>query len=220
MADEREPLDFYETFPWQVDVLLDDAPLADVLNFDIRERTRLELPPLTVLEPCVGTGNIERALARRHPELAIWTSDIKDYGRGQMMLADATRPELWAAVRGSVDWVITNPPFGLANEIVPLAYSAARIGVAFLLRISWLEPTEGRSTFHELYDNELRVIPMRRASYTRNGKSDNVAAAWFVWTHGGLVLPGVQANGHRGQQPMLLGRLDEAEPSRGEGVLC
>ena len=39
---------------------------------------------------------------------------------------------------------MTNPPFKVAHLILPHAFKAARVGVAFLLRLTYAEPAKGR----------------------------------------------------------------------------
>ncbi len=81
--------------------------------------------------------------------------------------------------------MITNPPFNLAIEFAERAMSEAVIGVALLLRTSWMEGGER-------YERLFRHRPPRLiAQYCERvpmvaGKWDPAAAsatsyAWFVW---------------------------------------
>src|SRR5258705_309035 len=54
-----------------------------------------------------------------------------------LMHADATAKVFWDF---RIDWVITNPPFNLAQPMLEHAVRKARVGVAFLLRKTFLEP--------------------------------------------------------------------------------
>lgn len=49
----------------------------------------------------------------------------------------------------STDWVITNPPFTLAEEFIEAGLKAARHGVAVLVRTAFLE---GQGRFHDLFN--------------------------------------------------------------------
>lgn len=95
---------------------------------------------------------------------------------------DVSRSEGWGRFP-PVDWVVTNPPFNEAPKIVPLAYEHARVGIAMLLRLSFLEPCHNRSDFIcPTPPTKLIVLP--RISFTGDGNVDSVTAAWFVWKKG------------------------------------
>lgn len=85
----------------------------------------------------------------------------------------------------SHDWVITNPPFRLAEEFVARAMTVARKGVAILARTVFLESV-GR------YDGIFSVNPPSKfAQFSERvpmvkGRVDPKAStatgyAWFVW---------------------------------------
>ena len=92
---------------------------------------------------------------------------------------------LFYSTRDEYHWIITNPPYssltclGIAQEA--LRYS--KIGVALLLRLSFLEPTRSAGSRGDwLKDNPPdRLIVLPRYSYTRNGKTDSVTTAWHIW---------------------------------------
>jgi len=85
----------------------------------------------------------------------------------------------------SVDWVITNPPFRLAEEFVMRAMQIAREGIAILARSVFLESV-GR------YDSIFRKMPPTKfAQFVERvpmvkGRLDRKATtatgyAWLVW---------------------------------------
>ena len=154
-------LDAYYTPEWMVRILLDRLPIRG-----------------SVLEPCVGDG----AIARHLQDIArVRTNDIDPAVESDFRL-DARRPELWE--RGPWDWVITNPPFSYAEQIIPQAFEATEYGVAALLRLSWLEPTQGRRNFlAEHPPTQLIVMPRHKFDRASAGQ-DSVTTAWFVWEHG------------------------------------
>ena len=146
-----------------------------------------------VLEPCVGDGSIVRALCG--PALAddfapdvVATNDVNPAWAADHHL-DATARVTWVKLcprpyrAGCPYWVVTNPPFNLADEIVPLAIEHAPC-VAMLLRLSWLEPTEARARFLEQHP-PTRLIVMPRHDFRGNGSTDSVTSAWFIWNAGG-----------------------------------
>lgn len=137
----------------------------------------------TVAEPCVGSGDLLCG-----DEL--WTNDIDERRQATYHL-DASKWSSWELFQ-KVDWVITNPPFDVAFEILRLANARAVKGVALVLRLSFLEPTEQRRDY--LINNPpKKVIVMPRYSFTADGKTDNVTCAWMVW--GDDVEPGVHVAG-------------------------
>lgn len=183
----RRKLDLYET-----DELLTRHLLQRV---NIRGR---------IVEPTAGPG----AIARVFLGYEIITNDI-DPQHPTDMHGDAADPlhPMWnnqlhwppvqvtsekklATRTGGVDWVIANPPFNEAHNILPLAYSAAQVGVAFLLRLSYLEPCGNRGAWlqaHAPYMTNLIIFGQPRPSFTGNGRTDNVTTAWMVWRKPHLV---------------------------------
>jgi hypothetical protein len=165
----RRPRDLYETHPDMVTALLRFA------GVEIRG---------TVLEPCAGNGAIVRPLASRG--FTVRTSDIAPGWHYQLDAAYDTVYRL----SSPVSWIITNPPFSSAFPIVKLALTHATVGIAFLTRLSFLEPTRDRGRWlHEHPPDRLIVLP--RYSFTGDGKTDSVTCAWCVWTHAKHPAPGV-----------------------------
>jgi len=60
-------------------------------------------------------------------------------------------------------------------------------GLAFLLRLSWLEPTAARQDFLNQYPPK-RLIVLPRHDFRGSGQTDSVTSAWMVWGH---VEPGI-----------------------------
>lgn len=140
-------------------------------------------PHQTVLEPCVGSGNIAAPLIC-HGNV-VFTNDIDSTFQADTYM-DATDPLAWPFFQPA-DWVISNTPFSHAPQITPLAYDYAAVGIALLLRLSYLEPCLNRDTW--LATHPLSgVIPIPRISFTGDGKTDQVATAWFVWLKSGATL--------------------------------
>lgn len=141
-----------------------------------------------ILEPCAGPGLMVNAL--ECPEMReIYTNDI-DGAYDTDYAGDAGDPdaECWAA---PWDWVVTNPPFSEAERILPLALAHAD-KVAFLLRLTYMEPTNGRADWLKQHADQmvwlgvLNPRPKFRAGEInpKTGKlfgTDNATVAWFVW---------------------------------------
>lgn len=133
-------------------------------------------PSGIILECCSGTGAITQPL--RDKGLFVLTNDL-DISYDSDWHADATDDRLWEHYAKNLDWVISNPPYSVAFPIVRHAVEAARVGVAMLLRLSFLEPTYERGEWLSLHPPRIIAIP--RISFTEDGKTDSVATAWFLW---------------------------------------
>lgn len=166
----RRAFDYYRTPEWMTRALLRRVPAQS-----------LALGTKWVFDPCAGDGAISNVL--KSCGIQVLTNDVDSHHPTDLHL-DVTRD--WPT--GKIAWVVTNPPFAHANIIVPKSFHAATDGVALLLRLSWLEPTGDRQDFL-LSHPPTRLIVMPRYSFKRNGKSDSVTSAWFVWSK--LVEPGI-----------------------------
>lgn len=164
----RDPLDRYYTPDWLIDGLLADLPFTRERLGDFS----------TVLEPCVGQGAIANPLRRIGAEVI--TNDLDPLVEADYHL-DITQAESWAQMPRP-DWVVTNIPFGVAQEIVPHAVAASRLGTIMLLRLSWLEPTKRRRDWQRANPPDAIRIGSR-PSFTGDGKADSVTSAWFFWLH-------------------------------------
>ena len=63
--------------------------------------------------------------------------------------------------------------------------------MAFLLRLSFLEPTLTRREFLRA-NPPKRVIVLPRISFTGDGRTDSVTCAWLIWTTGPSDSQGVE----------------------------
>ena len=107
-------------------------------------------------------------------------ADAYDYGYGPVcnFLTDTHTTK-------SFDWVITNPPFRLAEEFILHALNVARVGVAIIARTVFLE-SAGRykAIFRERPSSQfaqfVERVPMVRGRL--DGKATTATGyAWFVW---------------------------------------
>ena len=126
-------------------------------------------------ECCNGQGDIAKNLRERGYK--VLTNDIDKKLKAHRH-CDASLSESWAGLK--IDWTITNPPFKQAAEILRQAYWNSNKGVAFLLRISFLEPCNNRADFLSA-NPPSRVYILPRISFTGDGKTDNVTLMWAVW---------------------------------------
>ena len=155
----RHKNDFYPTPSWATRMLMHQ------MDIPVNER---------ILEPCNGRGAISSIL-RETGFRTVFTNDI-DIGFG----ADSHLDAVVAIRADKPDWTITNPPFNDAFRILTAAYEHSQYGVCFLLRLSFLEPTYDRQNFLMAHPpTQLIVLP--RISFTGDGKTDSVTAAWMIW---------------------------------------
>lgn len=133
---------------------------------------------LTCLEPACGRGYMAKPLKEYFGQVE--ASDAYHYGYAPVR--DFLSHPFQAL---SHDWVITNPPFRLAEEFVERALFVARRGVAILARTVFLESV-GR------YEGIFRDRPPTKfAQFAERvpmvkGRVDPKAStatgyAWFVW---------------------------------------
>jgi hypothetical protein len=159
----RRPFDFYETPPHYIE------PLLALIG---------PLEGQRVYEPCVGRGHISQYLTSA---LELRTNDI-DRTRAADTHLDARLLEAWWESE-LWDWTITNPPFSDELLILNRAIEASR-NVAFLARLSFLEPTRTRAIFWDIYPpTDLIVLPRYSFRLDDRGRrqTDNVTCCWVVW---------------------------------------
>ena len=157
----RRVNDFYPTPEWATNFLVERVSIGG-----------------WIFECCSGNDDIANVLARRAG--AVITNDI-DTSMPAMFHRDILEP--WDFGEVEFDWVVTNPPFNLAPQIVPRAYNHAREGIAMLLRLSFLEPVENRGPWLNQHP-PTRMLVLPRISFTGDGKTDSVTCAWMVWEKG------------------------------------
>jgi hypothetical protein len=172
----RQPLDFYPTPGLLTWALLDSHRFVPWRN------------QATVLEPCNGEGAISDALKESGLFRLVDTADI-DPAKTKPATAigatsftmDATDPGAWSRM-ARYDWIITNPPYNQAPAILPLAFDNCRVGMAMLLRLSYLEPCANRASWlAEHPPAKLIVFNPRPQFRADTGGTDSVTTAWFIW---------------------------------------
>ena len=172
--DGRSVRDFYPTHPG--------------LTLDLLKEVRL---CGNIWEPCAGTGDISSVIRRYYDN--VFETDIHPLRPmplcARFSMLDAIAPQYWeeAGAIAPVDWVVTNPPFNAALPILQNALKNCRIGCAFLLRLSFLEPTGGKRTIHPRQEFWQKNQDQFRAMLTvsprpkfRAEGTDSVTVAWFV----------------------------------------
>lgn len=178
MAQRFEPLDSRDDFPtppWATRGLLEHV----IDKHAVTGRS--------CLEPACGVGHMAKVLDEYFGD--VQCSDVHDYGFGRVL--DYLSPQSYEDA--SVDWVITNPPFRLAEAFVLRSLAVARRGVAILARTVFLE-SNGRyrdifaSRPPTIFAQFVERVPMVK------GRLDPLATtatgyAWFVWEKGNETFP-------------------------------
>lgn len=160
----RHRLDRYDTPDWMTHALLKHHP---------------EIGGRLCLDPCCGDGRMIALLSARFD--AVRTNDIDPAVAADSHL-DAREPSVFAGPQP--DWVITNPPFAAAHLIVFRAIHAARVGVAMLLRCTFLEAVASRTWLEHTPPTDLISLPRYRWRGRGHG-TDQAPVWWFLWRAGG-----------------------------------
>lgn len=167
--------DDFPTPPWATRALIEHV----IGSNTVKEQT--------CLEPACGRGYMARPLKEYFKHVDAADAYIYNgYGEQRDFLIHPHSVK-------SYDWVITNPPFRLAEEFIQNALPIARVGVAILARTVFLESI-GR------YENIFQKNPPSKfAQFTERvpmikGRVDPKATtatgyAWFVWEHSKLKSP-------------------------------
>ena len=169
--------DDFPTPPWATRALL-----KHVLSPDE------DVSTMSCLEPACGAGHMARVLSSKFR--SVEASDAYPYGYGKIRDFLDHPYEL-----NSVDWVITNPPFRLAEEFALRSLKVARRGVALLTRTVFLE-SSGR--YNRLFKDDpptkfaqfVERVPMVKGRL--DGKATTATGyAWLVWEQTEISAPRV-----------------------------
>jgi hypothetical protein len=172
-------LDFFPTPPWSTRAFL---KVLEALDPRLAERA--------VWEPACGSGHMAAVLAEKfgtviatdvfaHPWLAPCVPHLlRPVETSDFLAVDPT--DCFPA-----DWIVTNPPFKTAVEFALLALKAAKVGVALLVRTSWLE---GADRFDRLFRPHpptavvqyVERVPMTRGRWDPDA-STATSYCWVVW---------------------------------------
>ena len=172
-VEPRDSADDFPTPPWAVRAMCEW----------LIENTGNDLSQQTVLEPACNRGYMARPLSEYFASIV--ARDKFDYGDEHYPHADECRDFLSDADVGEHDWVITNPPFILAEEFVHKALTVAKVGVVMVLRVAFLE---GVRRWERLYSSipptyylqYVERVSMVKGAYDPDA-SRPVAVCCMVW---------------------------------------
>jgi hypothetical protein len=136
------------------------------------------LSAMTCLEPACGAGHMAKVLKEYFHEVTYADAYQYGYGPVQDFLTQSYEPNTY-------DWVITNPPFRLAEDFVLRALHVARLGVAILARTVFLE-SFGRYNAIFLHSPPTKVAQFVERVPMVKGRLDQKAStatsyAWLIW---------------------------------------
>jgi hypothetical protein len=176
-VEASDSLDNFPTPPWATRALLEHViePAGDTKH-------------LSCLEPACGAGHMSNVLKEYFGDVTSF--DIHDYGYSGVQ--DFLSADL---ENGSVDWVITNPPFRLGEKFITKGLSISRRGVAVLVRTVFLESVGRYQRLFKDYPPSrfapfVERVPMVKSRLNKTA-STATAYAWLVWEKGELDLPRV-----------------------------
>mgnify|MGYP001571855778 CR=1 FL=1 len=135
----------------------------------------------SVWEPACGAGDMAKPLAEYFG--SVHASDIFNYGFGEV--DDFLIPNDRRA-----GWVISNPPFRLAQQFVLTALERSDEGVAMLVRTAFLEGgARHRELFSPFPPSEIlqfvERVPMVKGRLDKSA-STATSYCWICWRHGEL----------------------------------
>lgn len=173
-VEAKDSPDDFPTPPWATRALMEHV-------VDSKEKLSVQ----SCLEPACGAGHMAKVLMEYFGEVEC--SDAYEYGYGRV------RDFVETPYRANTfDWVITNPPFRLAEDFLMRSLHVARSGVAILARTVFLESVGRYNAIFQAtpptkFAQFVERVPMVR------GRLDHKATtatgyAWFVWEKGPIPI--------------------------------
>lgn len=181
-SEPHDSLDDFPTQPWATRALIEH-----VLVPQLGLTARTALKGMSAWEPACNRGHMSRPLKEYFGRVV--ESDIYQYGDHYVcdFLMPGTEPSS-VLLRG-VDWIITNPPFRLAEQFIERARGVKGWrGTAMIVRTAFLE---GIGRYERLFAlNPPTIVaqftervPMVKGRLTATG-STATAYCWLVWMEG------------------------------------
>ena len=142
------------------------------------------------LEPCVGNGNISKAIKDKFPNSEVVGIDIVDRGYPNTIVHDFLTYE----TDKKYDNIITNLPYSLGKEFVEKGISLLKDNgkMAMFLKIQFLEGAKRVEMFKKYPPKYIYTFVKRMPTWNNgqptdeNGKrwATTMYHAWFVWEKG------------------------------------
>lgn len=179
-SEPHDSLDFFPTPPWATRALMEHIiiPQLGLLG-------RKQLRSMTCWEPACGMGDMAHPLTEYFGR--VLASDVHDYN-GSFSPIDFLLPgtEPPSVVLGGVEWIITNPPFALAEQFIERAHQFKNWrGTAMLVRSAFLEGVGRWGRLFSINPPSLVAqfterVPMHKGKLTATG-STATSYCWLVW---------------------------------------
>lgn len=171
-VEPRDSLDFFPTPAWGTRALCEYI----LPQFDLEFRLGM------VWEPACGEGHMVEVLAEYfHDAIG---SDVHDYGRGYPVGSFVGVGADVMKLNSAPQWIITNPPFNLAEEFVRRALVTATVGVAMLARTTFIESDTRFPLFSGIAFAAncpfASRLPMVQGQWDPKASSAT-SYAWFIW---------------------------------------
>jgi hypothetical protein len=165
-AESKESLDDFPTPPWATRALIEH-----VIGTKAVERK-------SCLEPACNRGFMARPLSEYFK--IVRSSDVVSYGFGEK--SNFLNSEYEAS---SYDWVITNPPFKLAEAFIEEGLRVAKVGVAVLVRTVFVESVGRYERLFSInppwrFAQFVERVPMVKGRVDKSA-STATGYCWLVW---------------------------------------
>ncbi len=188
-----EPDDSLDDFPtpsWATRALIKHVILPNMTIF----APEVALKKMRVWEPACNRGHMAKPLKEYFG--IVHASDIFDYSYEsgdwcQDRVVDFLFPgsESPQIAKNGVDWIITNPPFRLAEQFIERAWQIKGVqGVAMIVRTSFLESVGRYERLFKINPPSIVAqfverVPMVKGRLTATG-STATSYCWLVWIMG------------------------------------
>lgn len=135
----------------------------------------LGLPRNTIIyEPCCGRGHISKTFQLNG--YRVISSDLYDYNFGE-----AGIDFIYTRFK-DYDWIVTNPPFNLAEEFIKKAYANGK-PFALLLKSTYFHASTRRELFFNTRPSHALPLTWRPDFTLSKGPSrSTMDCTWFIWS--------------------------------------
>ncbi len=188
-VEPHDSLDDFPTPPWATRALFKHVLTENEWDEVLPPEQRFA--GMTCWEPACNRGYMARPLQEYFGR--VYRTDVHDYSaeyNDQEGVCDFLMLgcEPLIIQEKGFDWVITNPPFRLAEQFALQALSEARVGVALFVRSAFLEGSgRHRRLFSEhppaIVAQFCERVPLLKGRYDPKG-STATAYCWLVWIRG------------------------------------
>ena len=133
---------------------------------------------VTILEPSCGDGAISKILEETH---TVISRDLENHGYGEIG-QDFLKTTDWPEGRF---WIITNPPYNIANDYVRKCLASPAERVILLLKWDYSGGSKSREGILNIGKIQRVLLMKERVSFWPKGKerkgSPSYYSAWYIW---------------------------------------